>query len=1076
MLNRKFIVAAVVGVLAFFGILTFALNQNDTPKDQNTDKNTQEEAPSNQEEKEDDKTTDGNDQGNEQLPNPNQPQQQAPQVGREVGNVDEGDKEDEVEEETDKTAPVFAFDHNYDLEQYHRGVVGISVSAQDDESGVDGDSLKYLWSTSPERPSDEDTNWQSFDNGSSILSLPNVSGAYYLHVYATDTNGNARYDRVGPFMLDNDAPKFKGLSYGYHTTGNIKVEVIEDNLKSIAAHKDHSSTAIIIENGDELTEEGTYRLVATDMADNETSIYVAIDKTAPKFKNLKSGAHYNTAIKVVAEDDYLDTIEVFNQDTNEKFTIQSGEELTEEATYQVTAKDKAGNKTVYWVAKDSTYPKITGVEDGKKYNDKVNFTIYDKYLTSVTVNDEKVEIGAPSGLGNIKDKHYYVDLEYDTNGTYVIVAKDKIGNTTTITFVIDKTEPSFIFEHTYDMTKYYKKVGIMVSAQDNETEIDTNSLKYLWSTSSERPSDDDADWQAFINGNVINSPTKISGAYYLHVYAKDAAGNAGYDKIGPFNLDDILPLFKDLYIGYHTTGNIKVEVIDENTKTIYVYNQDNPEKSKYINSGEELTEEATYKITVTDKAGNSDYVWVAIDRTNPEITSVVDGGYYNDDGGYYNDKVTVTVSDKFLYEVKLNDTLYTHERKELEQYGPNKEYFRRIFELSNEGTYKIIGKDKANNTKTVEFTIDKTVPTVISTEHSPSTPTNDKVVVTLTFSEEVNVLTDGWNKVCGTVWSKEFTNNVDSETVEFEDLARNLGSTNVNVSNIDKQPPVIKSVSGNPTNWTNETIILTVTAEDNFGGELQYQFNGGAWTKNSTYEVASNQTVTIKVKDETGNESLPKTVKVNKIDKSAPNLTATRAHGDAIVFHSSYKSSIKVNYSDVGNSGIAVAKYAKGVQDKSYFASNGTSINNNGTISNVKKGEVYTIYVKDKAGNDTLITVNSNIYGSNEIVDLGNVKISVGAKYEVYEWVRVLLIHMYLPVNYRDLTVTTSNGVTLTRYAKDYGYRSLSYFTKTNPVTPNNQFKPLKIRRDEQQYHTIYLEDSTGKKYLIWIEIEDVFN
>ena len=114
------------------------------------------------------KPLDGNDQGNEQLPNSNQPQQQAPQVGREVGNVDEGDKEDEVEEETDKTAPVFAFDHNYDLEQYHRGVVGISVSAQDDESGVDGDSLKYLWSTSPERPSDEDTNWQSFDNGSSI--------------------------------------------------------------------------------------------------------------------------------------------------------------------------------------------------------------------------------------------------------------------------------------------------------------------------------------------------------------------------------------------------------------------------------------------------------------------------------------------------------------------------------------------------------------------------------------------------------------------------------------------------------------------------------------------------------------------------------------------------------------------------------------------------------------------------------------------------------------------------------------------------------------------------------------------
>ena len=66
MLNRKFIVAAVVGVLAFFGILTFALNQNDTPKDHKNDKNIQEEAQSSRR-KEDDNALMEMIQGNEQC-------------------------------------------------------------------------------------------------------------------------------------------------------------------------------------------------------------------------------------------------------------------------------------------------------------------------------------------------------------------------------------------------------------------------------------------------------------------------------------------------------------------------------------------------------------------------------------------------------------------------------------------------------------------------------------------------------------------------------------------------------------------------------------------------------------------------------------------------------------------------------------------------------------------------------------------------------------------------------------------------------------------------------------------------
>ena len=471
--------------------------------------------------------------------NPNQPQQQAPQVGREVGNVDEGDKEDEVEEETDKTAPVFAFDHNYDLEQYHRGVVGISVSAQDDESGVDGDSLKYLWSTSPERPSDEDTNWQSFDNGSSILSLPNVSGAYYLHVYAADTNGNARYDRVGPFMLDNDAPKFKGLSYGYHTTGNIKVEVIEDNLKSIAAHKDHSSTAIIIENGDELTEEGTYRLVATDMAGNTTSIYVAIDRTNPAIEGDVDGKHYNTDVHVIVSDKFLKAINVgdtiYNSFGNAK---QNGEywekELffLDEGVYTIVAKDKVGNETRVTFTIDKTAPVITlngnksvtletGVDEYNELGTDVvdNFTNKEELTHRVIIEYvQGTKFVKVSSIDNTKSGRYKINYYY----------KDKAGNESQIV-------RNVYFKDTIGPEITFVPNGSEVYAKEHETEVNITDIsgvdfeesRYMWVQDKEiLPSWSDFGGSPLSgNGQKIKTPKDGNGVYYLCVRVKDNSDN-----------------------------------------------------------------------------------------------------------------------------------------------------------------------------------------------------------------------------------------------------------------------------------------------------------------------------------------------------------------------------------------------------------------------------------------------------------------------------------------------------------------------------------------------------------------------
>jgi len=270
--------------------------------------------------------------------------------------------------------------------------------------------------------------------------------------------------------------------------------------------------------------------------------------------------------------------------------------------------------------------------------------------------------------------------------------------------------------------------------------------------------------------------------------------------------------------------------------------------------------------------------------------------------------------------------------------------------------------------------------------------------------------------------------------------------------------------------WVGTSKTITINASDEGGSGLAdepYSFDGGnTWTSSNSMVFDEHTTVTIVVRDKAGNKtSKSETI---LIDKEMPSLSVIRAHGDVIIFEGGYTSSITINYSDIGGSGIAIAKYAKGEYDKNYFVTNGIVIANGGVIPNVKANEKYTIYVRDNAGNEKTITVHSNIYGYGATADLGNVKIKVGSKY--VSWL----------VNYRDLTVTTSNGVTLTHYgkvARQTGYRDLDYLIgsgEIGSINTTNLFK--QIKRDDNQYHSVYLKDSNGKEYLVWIEITDIWS
>ncbi len=103
--------------------------------------------------------------------------------------------------------------------------------------------------------------------------------------------------------------------------------------------------------------------------------------------------------------------------------------------------------------------------------------------------------------------------------------------------------------------------------------------------------------------------------------------------------------------------------------------------------------------------------------------------------------------------------------------------------------------------------------------------------------------------------------------------------TVINYTN-DTTAPVINSVTGNATEYTNQNVTLTVNAADEAYGVYRYSFdNGVTWQTSNQKAFSSNQTVRIKVRDYAGNISSATSVAITKIDKIKPTIAFTASAG-----------------------------------------------------------------------------------------------------------------------------------------------------------------------------------------------------
>ncbi len=161
------------------------------------------------------------------------------------------------------------------------------------------------------------------------------------------------------------------------------------------------------------------------------------DTKAPVIINVENGQTYNRSVTPLAMDENLDTVELY-KDGEKVVGYRNGDTISQDGYYRIVAKDKAGNVTdISFVLKkageatatpsgpDTKAPVITGVENGKTYYEAVTPIATDENLNTVELYK-----------GGIKVSGYRNGATISALGYYKLIATDKAGNSTTVTFTV----------------------------------------------------------------------------------------------------------------------------------------------------------------------------------------------------------------------------------------------------------------------------------------------------------------------------------------------------------------------------------------------------------------------------------------------------------------------------------------------------------------------------------------------------------------------------------------------------------------------------------------------------------------
>ncbi|WP_339318037.1 S-layer homology domain-containing protein [Paenibacillus sp. FSL R10-2734] len=631
-------------------------------------------------------------------------------------------------------------------------------------------------------------------NGSQFTSgtVVGTEGTYTF--IAVDAAGNST---TIEFKIDKTAPTV----YGIINNGIYKADMTITFNEGTATLNGSPFTS-----GTTVSTEGSYKLIVADAAGNITTVNFTIDKSAPTVTGVADGTSYN-----------VDRTITFNEGTatlnGSPFT--SGTTVSTEGSYKLIVADAAGNVTTVNFIINKSVPTVTGVADGTSYN-------MDR---TITFNE---------GTATMNGDPFVNGATVSAEGDYTLVVSNAAGNVTTVNFTIDKTTPTV--------------TGV---ADGTSYNVD-RTITFNEGT-------------ATLNGSSFTSGATVSAEGSYKLVVTDAAGNV-----------------TTVNFTMNKTGPSVIGVVygaSYNTDRMITFNMGNATlNGDSFVSGSEVRDEGDYTLIVTDGTGNVTTIQFTIDKTAPAVSGVTEGSSYNTNQSATFNEGTATM---------------------------NGDPFASGATVSAEGDYKLVVTDAAGNVTTVNFTIDKSAPTVIGVADGA----NYNVDRMITFNEGIATM-NGDPFVSGAIVSAE-----GNYKLIVTDAAGNV--TTINFTMNKTGPSVIGVVYGASYN-TDRMITF------NMGNAT---LNGDSFVSGS--EVRDEGDYTLIVTDGTGNVT---TIQFT-IDKTAPAVSGVTEG-----------SSYNTNQSATFNEGTATM--------------NGDPFASGATVS--AEGD-YKLVVTDAAGNQTTVMFTLNI-------------------------------------------------------------------------------------------------------------------
>ena len=563
-------------------------------------------------------------------------------------------------------------------------------------------------------------------------------------------------------------------------------------------------------------------------------------------------------------------------------------------------------------------------------------------------------------LGTQATRQTYTEaLTVASNGTYTVTAEDFFGNQTNQTITvsnIDKTLPGGTI--TSSNTAFTNGNVTLTFAG---TDAGGSGVDYVLDNASNKTI-------GASDSYVVTS----NGTYVFTIF--DKAGNS---KAVPYTVSNIDKSAPNATIASNVTGWTNQNVIltvspaDVGVSGYYRTLLPNGTYSTLANPTYTVTGNGAQTFVIYDNAGNNTTVTYNvgnIDKTLP--------------GGTIAPSTTAWTNVDVTLTLNATDVGGSGVDRVMNPSGVVTSGTTASFTATTNGTFSFTVYDKAGNTKVVTYVvanIDKIKP-VYTGNIAITNVTQDYFDVVIT---NVTDAQSGMNRVQFPTWTNadgqddlgdwwsttEYKGSVSTTTytyrVQRSSHKDEFGLYNVHIYMFDNAGnyitaatsyvlrdqvfPLVDSITGNPTTWTNQNATLTVNGHDEHTGVKSITLPDGtvvatnsAKGANATadYTVSDNGSYTFKITDMYDNVTT-QTVTVSKIDKVLPSATT---QGNPVNW-TNQNQTLTITGSDVGGSGFKQIKLPSGV-----------IVSGSSATYTVSQNGSYSFVVYDNAGNSRTIS------------------------------------------------------------------------------------------------------------------------